>query len=87
MKVLINPNKVLWEKGDFTCLAATMRESAEALVQRLGIKQGIKVFSSNPRSTIYEACKTSLLAAGPENNIRMLLLGPVSCWRVKGFCK
>src|SRR6266403_3919465 len=38
-----NPNKALWEKGDFTRIADTMRESGEALVQRLGITKGIKV--------------------------------------------
>ena len=38
-----NPNKALWEKGDFTRLAATMRESGEALVQRIGIKPGMRV--------------------------------------------
>jgi SAM-dependent methyltransferase len=39
----MNPNKALWEKGDFTRIAATMRESGEALVQRLGITKGMKV--------------------------------------------
>jgi SAM-dependent methyltransferase len=39
----MNPNKALWEKGDFTRIATTMRESGEALVQRLGIKKGMKV--------------------------------------------
>ena len=39
----MNPNKALWEKGDFTRIAATMRESGEALVDRLGIKPGMKV--------------------------------------------
>jgi SAM-dependent methyltransferase len=39
----VNPNKALWEKGDFTRIAATMRESGEALVQRLGITKGLKV--------------------------------------------
>ena len=39
----INPNKALWEKGDFTRIAKTMRESGEALVQRIGITQGLKV--------------------------------------------
>src|SRR5881275_1550172 len=39
----MNPNKALWEKGDFTRIAATMRESGEALVQRLGITKGIKI--------------------------------------------
>ena len=39
----MNPNKALWEKGDFTRIAETMRESGEALVQRLGITKGRKV--------------------------------------------
>jgi SAM-dependent methyltransferase len=39
----MNPNKALWEKGDFTRIAASMRESGEALVGRLGIKSGLKV--------------------------------------------
>src|SRR4029077_11276883 len=38
-----NPNKALWEKGDFTRIAATMRESGEALVQRIGITKGMQV--------------------------------------------
>src|SRR5207248_1177715 len=40
---MANPNQALWEKGDFTCIAATMRESGEALVQRIGIKKGMQV--------------------------------------------
>ena len=39
----MNPNKTLWEKGDFTHIADTMRESGEALVQRLGVTKGLKV--------------------------------------------
>jgi ubiquinone/menaquinone biosynthesis C-methylase UbiE len=39
----MNPNKALWEKGDFTRIAATMRESGEALVQRIGVTKGMKV--------------------------------------------
>jgi ubiquinone/menaquinone biosynthesis C-methylase UbiE len=39
----MNPNKALWEKGDFTRIAESMRESGEALVNRLGITQGLKV--------------------------------------------
>ncbi len=34
---MMNPNKALWEKGDFTEIAALMRESGEALVESLGI--------------------------------------------------
>jgi SAM-dependent methyltransferase len=39
----MNPNKALWEKGDFTRIAASMRESGEALVGRLGVTKGLKV--------------------------------------------
>jgi ubiquinone/menaquinone biosynthesis C-methylase UbiE len=39
----MNPNKALWEKGDFTRIAASMRESGEALVKSLGITKGLKV--------------------------------------------
>jgi SAM-dependent methyltransferase len=43
MSAPINPNKVLWEKGDFTQIAVSMRESGEALVKSLGISKGLKV--------------------------------------------
>lgn len=36
-----NPNQALWEKGDFTHIAATMRESADAVVASLGITPGV----------------------------------------------
>jgi SAM-dependent methyltransferase len=39
----MNPNKALWEKGDFTRIAQSMRESGEALVKSLGISKGLKV--------------------------------------------
>src|SRR5258707_6811268 len=39
----MNPNKALWEKGDFTRIAKSMRESGEALVKALGITKGLKV--------------------------------------------
>lgn len=39
----MNPNKALWEKGDFTRIAETMRESGTALVSKLGITKGINV--------------------------------------------
>lgn len=38
-----NANKALWEKGDFTRIAATMRESGEALVKSLGVEKGMRV--------------------------------------------
>ena len=39
----MNPNKALWEKGDFTRIAESMRKSGEALVKGLGITKGLKV--------------------------------------------
>src|SRR5689334_21277022 len=39
----MNPNKALWEKGDFTRIAESMRESGEAFVRGLGITKGLKV--------------------------------------------
>jgi cyclopropane fatty-acyl-phospholipid synthase-like methyltransferase len=39
----MNPNKAPWEKGDFTRIAASMRESGQALVSALGVKSGLKV--------------------------------------------
>src|SRR4249919_2832438 len=39
----MNPNKALWEKGDFTRIAESMRESGEALVKELGVTDGLKV--------------------------------------------
>jgi SAM-dependent methyltransferase len=38
-----NPNQALWEKGDFTAIAAFMRESGEAFVNSLGIKPPLRV--------------------------------------------
>ena len=39
----MNPNKALWEKGDFTAIAALMRESGEAVVESLGVKLPMRV--------------------------------------------
>ena len=39
----MNPNKALWEKGDFTQLAQLMRQSGEALVAKLNITPGLDV--------------------------------------------
>jgi SAM-dependent methyltransferase len=43
MNAPINPNKALWEKGDFTRIAESMRESGEALIQRIGVSKDLKV--------------------------------------------
>ncbi len=38
----MNPNKALWEKGDFTEIAAFMRQSGEAVVQSLRISPPLR---------------------------------------------
>src|SRR5216683_4227095 len=42
-RAIMNPNKALWEKGDFTQIAAFMRQSGEAVVQSLGVKAPLRV--------------------------------------------
>jgi len=39
----MNPNKALWEKGDFRRIAAFMRQSGEAVVQSLGMTGPLRV--------------------------------------------
>ena len=39
----MNPNKALWEKGDFTKIAAFMRQSGEAIVKSLGVTTPLRV--------------------------------------------
>jgi SAM-dependent methyltransferase len=43
MSAVENPNKALWEKGDFTRIAASMRESGEQLVASIGVDEGQRV--------------------------------------------
>jgi ubiquinone/menaquinone biosynthesis C-methylase UbiE len=42
-ELIVNPNKALWEKGDFTEIAALMRQSGEAVVKSLGITTPLRV--------------------------------------------
>jgi len=39
----VNPNKALWEKGDFTAIAAFMRQAGEAVVESLGVTAPLRV--------------------------------------------
>jgi ubiquinone/menaquinone biosynthesis C-methylase UbiE len=85
----MNPNKALWEKGDFTRIAASMRESGEALVNRLGIKPGMKILDlgCGDGTTALPAAKlgadvlgvdiaSNLVAAG---NRRAMEMGLTNC--------
>jgi ubiquinone/menaquinone biosynthesis C-methylase UbiE len=84
-----HPNKILWEKGDFTRLAATMRESGASLVSQLGITKGMNVLDvgcGDGTTAIPEAqlganvlgvdIATNLVAAG---NKRAKELGLTNC--------
>ncbi len=75
----VNPNKALWEKGDFTRIADTMRESGEDLVASLGVTPATKVLDlgSGDGTTALPAAKlgatvtavdiaANLVAAGNE---------------------
>jgi ubiquinone/menaquinone biosynthesis C-methylase UbiE len=89
MNAPINSNKALWEKGDFTRVAESLRESGEQLVQRLGISNGLKVLDlgSGDGTTAIPAAKlgaevlgvdiaNNLVAAGNE---RAKALGLANC--------
>jgi len=39
----VNPNKALWEKGDFTRIAATMGESGADIIGKLQITKGLNI--------------------------------------------
>ena len=75
----MNPNKALWEKGDFTRIAETMRESGKALVTKIGVTKNLKVLdlgSGDGTTAIPEAqlgaivlgvdIATNLVAAGND---------------------
>src|SRR5215470_3132573 len=64
----MNPNKALWEKGDFTRIAASMRESGEDLVNSLGIGNGQKVLDlgSGDGTTALPAAKLGAEVLGVD---------------------
>ena len=39
----MNPNQALWEKGDFTEIAAFMRHAGEAVVESIAVKPPLRV--------------------------------------------
>ena len=93
-QTIINPNKALWEKGDFTRIADTMRESGTALVAKLGITKGMNVLdlgSGDGTTAIPEAVlganvlgvdiARNLVEAG---NIRARIQGLTNCMFQEG---
>jgi ubiquinone/menaquinone biosynthesis C-methylase UbiE len=68
MNAPLNPNKALWEKGDFTRLAETMRQSGEALVEGLGIVSGMRVLDlgCGDGTTAIPAAKRGAIVLGVD---------------------
>jgi len=69
-----NPNKALWEKGDFTRIAETMRDSGESVVKSLGITKGMKVLDEfrtyyGPTMNAFAAAEQNGKAADLEREL------------------
>jgi SAM-dependent methyltransferase len=87
--VAVNPNQALWEKGDFTRIAASMRESGEALVQRIGVRHGHDVLDlgCGDGTTALPAAQTGAYVLGVDiarnlvdaGNRRAAALGLANC--------
>ena len=91
---IMNPNKALWEKGDFTRIAETMRESGEELISRLGITEGIDVLDlgSGDGTTAIPAARLGANVLGVDiarnlvvaGNIRAQEEGLMNCTFLEG---
>src|SRR5213595_3973373 len=89
MSTTINPNKALWEKGDFTRIAESMRESGEELVNTSGITDGLDVLDlgSGDGTTALPAAKLGANVLGVDiasnlveaGNARARSLGLTNC--------
>jgi ubiquinone/menaquinone biosynthesis C-methylase UbiE len=85
----MNPNKALWEKGDFTQIAATMRESGAALVAKLGITNKLSILDlgSGDGTTALPEAKLGATVLGVDiarnlveaGNIRAKAAGLTNC--------
>ena len=90
----MNPNKALWEKGDFTRIAESMRDSGEALVKELGITNGLDVLDlgCGDGTTAMPAAALGANVLGVDiagnlveaGNARAQELGLRKCWFQQG---
>ena len=73
----VNPNRALWEKGDFTRIADTMRESGEDLVASLGITPATKVLDlgSGDGTTALPAAKLGATVTGVDIAANLVAAG------------
>ncbi len=92
--MIMSPNKALWEKGDFTRIAETMRESGEELVSKLGITAGLDVLDlgSGDGTTAIPAARLGANVLGVDiarnlvvaGNIRAQQEGLTNCTFIEG---
>jgi ubiquinone/menaquinone biosynthesis C-methylase UbiE len=85
----MNANKTLWEKGDFTQLAESMRDSGEALVAGLGLTNGLRILDlgCGDGTTAVPAAKMGAEVLGVDiaanlvsaGNLRAQSLGLANC--------
>lgn len=61
------PGRREWEKGDFTRIAESLRESGEALVKGLGITKGLKVLDLGCGDGTTVAAATGRPGIAPPN--------------------
>lgn len=73
----MNANKALWEKGDFTRIAAAMRESGEALVASLGLQPGMNVLDlgCGDGTTAIPAARTGASVLGVDIAANLVAAG------------
>ena len=77
--ITLNPNKALWEKGDFTRIADTMRESGEELVSKLGITKGLDVLDlgSGDGTTAIPAARRGANVLGVDIALNLVEAGNI----------
>jgi len=73
----VNPNKALWEKGDFTRIAAAMRESGAALVDRIGVTPAMEVLDlgCGDGTTAIPAARTGARVLGVDIAANLVAAG------------
>ena len=74
----MNPNKALWEKGDFTQIAQSMRESGEVLVEGFGITPALKVLDLGLTSSAGIGARRGAFSAFASACLSSIALPP---WR------
>lgn len=75
----MNPNKELWEKGDFTQIAATMRKSGEDLIGKLSVTKGLKVLDlgCGDGTTAIPSARLGAIVSGVDISSNLVIAGNI----------